>query len=144
MNREIKFRAWDSYHKEMITPWCELKENGHFWGEDTTNKPIYVSSSEHVMQYTGLKDKNGKEIFEGDILNAIDCELVGYNQNEWGESEVYADAKGKVHYVGAGFCFDGHSAGDLPLDTFDSDALEVIGNIYENPDLLATSNPPSL
>ena len=64
MSREIKFRAWDG--KEMINPYCELKENNHFWGEDLVNTPF--NSPVAVMQYTGLKDKNGKEIYEGDIL----------------------------------------------------------------------------
>lgn len=130
MNSEIKFRAWDSYHKEMITPWCELKENGHFWGEDTTNKPIYVSSSEHVMQYTGLKDKNGKEIYEGDIIRMAgkfwyvvrfeDAKFVCYHTKEdygkWGD----------LHRL-----FD---------HDFSNYGWSVVGNIYENPELLATSN----
>lgn len=88
------------------------------------------------QQFTGLKDKHGKDIFEGDVLNIADCEIVGYHQNEYGESPVYADSIGKVHYVGAGFCFDGHSAGDLPLDSFDPKDMEIIGNIFEHKHLL--------
>lgn len=149
--REIKFRCWFAdkmwyripailFRKEYTQVNLNHKDDDFDQTADTWTGPDdYV-----LMQFTGLKDKNGKEIYEGDILNATDCELVGYHQNEYGESEIYEDSKGKVHYVGGGFCFDGHSAGDLPLDTFGPDALEVIGNIYENPELLATSNHTSL
>lgn len=58
--REIKFRAWDEHLGIMINPYCELKD-GRFWGEDCTNTG-YSVKHEHVMQFTGLHDKNGKEI----------------------------------------------------------------------------------
>lgn len=70
-----------------------------------------------IMQYTGLKDKNGKEIYEGDIVDT--------------ENGIY-----EVLWYGEGACFRFHILGSLesPLNY---DDIKVIGNIYENPELLA-------
>lgn len=78
------------------------------------------SGNYEVMQFTGLKDKNGKEIYEGDIVRL----------EQW-EPEIY-----EVVFNRGGFCFR-HS----DTDVFYHDAKyiekgEVIGNIYENPELL--------
>ncbi len=72
-----------------------------------------------LMQYTGLKDKNGKEIYEGDIVKD------GWLKNN--PLEV-------VEWSGTGFePFADHSI----TEDYDPNTIEVIGNVYENPDLLA-------
>jgi len=137
MEREIKFRAWDANFQTMITPYCELID-GYFWGEDCTNTG-YSVKHEHVMQYTGLKDKNGKEIYEGDIVKWDD----GSNGKYWRVAEVFYDTNTYMYSfrilygincnIEKGYVFGGNFAcrGQNP-----SEEIEVIGNIYENPELL--------
>lgn len=110
--REIKFRAWDKLYKEM-KDWDELRyeENGY-----TFSHPDY-----EIMQYTGLKDKNGKEIYEGDIIDKMIVTYSGDNKESLGMNVGWY----------------------LQRDDFESwtelnsnDFNVVIGNIYENPKLL--------
>lgn len=128
--REIKFRAWTG--KEMIyyPEWFTLEGQHVLCFEEPPHS--YVDESDidnpnrvELMQYTGLKDKNGKEIYEGDIVK---------NERHYFTTSV--------EYYGSSF--NCKSEG-LPLHTFidehygeDSakNSIEVIGNIYENPELL--------
>lgn len=101
--REIKFRAWDFKNKEIIEDAMTL--NGTLFYKDNPN---FV-----LLQFTGLKDKNGKEIFEGDIVK---FKVIG---GERKEVIIFEDG-----------CF---LAGSFYLNRKD---VEIIGNIYENPELL--------
>lgn len=92
--REIKFRAWDTKRDRMMSTGFRFDDERY-----------------DVMQYTGLKDKNGKEIYEGDVV------ADGYH-DKYGRYEV------KWHGVGWNFV------------STDGRELEAIGNIYENPDLI--------
>ena len=111
--REIKFRAWDGFI--MTTPYMKdefgalnnaIKHCQHHFGE--------------LMQYTGLKDKNGKEIYEGDIL---------YDRSEYGGNKTVTWNQSMPSFqfdklLGYSFCKQG------------AEMCEIIGNIYENPELL--------
>jgi len=125
--REIKFRAWDKKRNIM----CELTTN-IFSGVKTLmfNDAIKELQEDHIilMQYTGLKDKNRKEIYEGDLLLTDDM----HHDYEDGVA-INALPDGKIYPVesrdGAFF------AGDELLYEV-ATTWEIIGNIYENSDLL--------
>lgn len=116
--REIKFRAWLKETKEMI-PVYDIS-----WNKDMINTegPWRFFDEVVLMQYTGLKDKNGVEIYEGDIVN---CREYGFGKIEWNEEDAcfyfYAVYKGG---------FDEEYIYDYLED------MEVIGNIYEHRHLL--------
>lgn len=120
--REIKFRAWDDY--KMIhfslsdlhgSDIGELRADQYCECEDLTS----IVSSKTIMQFTGLHDKDGREIYEGDILDFDEREWGGRFKPEviWMENII-----GDWNYCG--------SLGDV------TEWRKVIGNIYENPELL--------
>lgn len=110
--RVIKFRAWDGTF--MINPYCDLREHNQFWGEDLTNTPYKSPIS--VMQFTGLHDKNGKEIYEGDIITYDLLEGLGLPERK-GLKEVV-----RITPYGA-------------ISTYYTN-ISVIGNEFQNPELL--------
>jgi len=132
--REIKFRAWEENGKNMI----HYDEVGDHTLNSLTEELPYI-----LMQYTGLKDINGKEIYEGDIVQ------WGMNGQEMSERvavvELFPALQFKILYYingktrkieeGDGYIF-GYS-NFIYRDTHKS--LEVIGNIYENKDLIKTN-----
>jgi uncharacterized phage protein (TIGR01671 family) len=118
--REIKFRAWDSEYKEMIRP-LEYEDLS-----DYIEGMICSYGEENLMQYTGLKDKNGKEIYEGDIVN---YENRGIYVVGW-TNICYSGKHGWDLLDGNGDCHEYYYGG------FEPEYTEVIGNKYENPELL--------
>ena len=136
MMREIKFRAWDKKRKETF-PVHELVIN-KFNGEPNTIKGYtddekdvwnvhgghfmkYANENRYVlMQYTGLNDKNGKEIYEGDIIRIFN--------NELDEEESWVDEV--IYHMGGFFSGDEDLLGNVHF------RAKVIGNIYENHELL--------
>ena len=116
--REIKFRAWDTESKVMWD-WDEMQE----WWEDVGYHDNMLRGNHYVpMQYTGLKDSEGTEIYEGDIL-----ESVAFGSEEIGKI-VYSedDAMFELDIDGVVLKFSNES----------SKWWTVIGNICENPELL--------
>jgi uncharacterized phage protein (TIGR01671 family) len=125
MNREIKFRAWDNTKKEwtLNIMECVSSRTGDIWME-----PALKSHEVVIEQYTGLIDKNGKEIYEGDIVKA-----------RWYRAKhARLDTKGEVKFDDGWFYIyddpDGQDRLGVPVhNCYD---LEVIGNIHENSELL--------
>lgn len=145
MNRTIKFRAWDKKEEKFdYDMFVDFEGDVWYYAEinyDTPNTEIDYNNSENryeLMQYTGFKDKNGTEIYEGDIVRLYDIwdELTG--GREKGKQRIC-----RVEYVGSGFLVvQGDEEGyerDLFMAKINDDDLEVIGNIYENPELLERS-----
>lgn len=139
--REIKFRAWDKEKSMMLT-------STNQYGEDEPNVVFSQSSAGaftrlwealvrfsesdrfELMQYTGFKDKNGKEIFEGDIITCI--KFVGGKE---------LHSSGKVLHNEPSRMFRSEFyieelKTDKKLDGMLASDMEIIGNIYENPELL--------
>ncbi len=124
MNREIKFRTWDTYsgimHRNVIfaTGHVVKIDNGTNWIPHTS---INGEVCTNVMQFTGLKDMEGNPIYEGDILS---------NKHVHGvEDEDFCQVK----FAGGGFMAI-YEFMSLDLHE-DSDDLKIVGNIYENPEL---------
>ena len=121
--RELKFRAW---HKDNYIELNDLRGNKsiYFSPYDLGFITHNIDRKEVVLeQYTGLKDKNGKEIYEGDIVSE------DYRKNivEYSTTDVWSCNCCNEPFSGAGFIV---TDGDDPED------WEVIGNIHENPELL--------
>lgn len=119
-----KFRAWDgSSLSRMYSPLEVMVGDSDIWifDEDSEGNEWIVNNDLSLMQSTGLTDKNGKEIFEGDILEV----------NDW--LEVVSFSEEKAMFVSKGIGFPETSLYDL-LDS-DIFTVEIIGNIYTNPKL---------
>lgn len=133
--REIKFRAWDGeqmfYTNDDST--IVLNKNGWELGIADYDWDVHEASSRktnHVlMQFTGLKDKNGKEIYEGDILTTRDS--VYYNDEEGLEYSDLLICNNFHKFIYKVLYSEDHGGlwGEAQKD------LEVIGNIYKNPEL---------
>lgn len=123
MNREIKFRAWDKYENKIRKVRGINFTNKDLWLKIEDNRIMGANFFEvELMQYTGLKDKNGKEIYEGDIIKFTD----NYNTD-------IPEKIGVVKFNNASFYItDGAYSCYRWIDI----NIEIIGNIYENPDLL--------
>jgi uncharacterized phage protein (TIGR01671 family) len=136
--RELKFRAWNKENSEMLYD-VNVSWNGKVFREVATKSKnsVVVNKDGHkseyyedwdrfvtfnypVMQFVGLQDKNGQDIYEGDIINLLPnnylC-VVEYNDNE-----ARFSLKNKNGYQGQ--------------YTIIASACEVVGNIYENKNLL--------
>lgn len=121
MNREIKFRIWDIENKEMLKV-QELDFEPTFYGGRIAIRPDqhndYFDTEDMIlMQYTGLDDKNGKEIYEGDIVK-------------------YENMTGKIMFFNGSFIMSNFEETEEWELGVINEELEIMGNIYDNPELL--------
>lgn len=133
MNREIKFRAWNwniFSEKWEMQNWDRIKSNcmaffsnPEKYGDHSPNKEPHK-----IMQFTGIKDKNGIDIYEGDILKYSNWNT----KNGFSPMNIDAWRIGKVYYRDNSFVVEGNEV----WNTFDYKNIIVIGNIHENPELL--------
>lgn len=120
--REIKFRAWCSRHKVMITNIINISfcSKGFYVNGDSP-----CMGDEILMQYTGFKDKNGKEIYEGDILK---------RDGHWNMYIVWDDEYSRLAFICADWIVTQGKTIMLSQESLRRHA--VVGNIYENPELI--------
>ena len=146
MRREIKFRAKVSEEMKELYQLITYPDTDFVYGDlhlKCNHPHIHVDSRskywidiDTIGQFTGLYDKNGKEIYEGDIVKWTFFFYIG--------SEVQKDLVGIIKWYQGGFIFDVikhdieeagfYGISDLSTDT-ESDC-EIIGNIYDNPELM--------
>lgn len=137
--REIKFRAWIKDENRMIDPVIQVNFQAQYptvaWYEDmhdalSGNLSDAFLDRVELMQYTGLKDRNGKEIYEGEVIR-----IEPYHDEQY---EVVVEEKD-----GVPFCIRTPWSSEydiMPLawciNQFGTHTIEIIGNIYEKPELL--------
>ena len=126
-----KYRAYDGGSlNRMYQPDEVMVGNGDIWiiDEDSVAGEWIVNNDIHLMQSTGLLDKNGKEIFEGDIVQFEDC----YTETDF----LYVNT-GIVEWSQGSFTITNRDSVEMG-DLLDGEFLDVtiIGNVYENPELL--------
>ena len=147
--RVLKFRIWDKENKQIH--YCDamgIMDNG-IWFENSNFDTDNHNDDEaaDVMQFTGLHDRNGKEIYEGDILelvggtcNFLPCGI--YNDQRYGIGDKMIVQKLKSGFTLCGMnmydCDIPNRVGKVDNYTFwnHQSSLKIIGNIYKNPELM--------
>jgi hypothetical protein len=147
MKREIKFRAWSKKDKVMVDVAAINFGPSGLWSliEDADDEELQLADSYELMQFTGLTDKNGREIYEGDLFEhrfgymvfddpphdemGTECGVVVLEDGQFG---VKIPGLGVYNLYGL-LLREGH-LDNMPKD--DLFVMKIAGNIYENPELL--------
>lgn len=129
MNRQIKFRAWDKKNKKMLTVAAFYPNTQQI---EDNNKNKFDKQEYTLQQFTGLLDKNGKEIYEGDVLSVV--------SNKTDSKERIVEMKFEEHNTGDFTNFSIWGFRDYSKSTYGA-TVEIVGNIrdftfYKNPDLI--------
>lgn len=111
MKRRLEFRAWDKKNKRILKN-CYLGKVEIYYENNEYDAGNVLMSNCEIMQFTGLLDRNGKEIYEGDIVKCHKC-----------DGQIYCILWNEYH-TGWGFIKS------------EAEGFEIIGNAYENPELL--------
>lgn len=129
MNRQIKFRAKTTANGHWVYGSLIDYGDNTFAIRNRKSQPWVDPAT--VGQFTGLRDRNGKEIYEGDILAF-----------KWFDGDIVEVDHYPVYYLGGAFCLRGEY--DLtPLYEQDMKRYEVIGNIHDNPELMGNKQSKS-
>jgi uncharacterized phage protein (TIGR01671 family) len=127
--RQVQLMDWSDWWVSTGHTW--ERENGLEYGERNSFKN--EQTDRHIiMQYTGLKDKNGKEIYESDKVEFNDFDSLrtgGYTEDNILQGDVSFSCGGWIVKTERGHY-------DLYTAIVNDEELEIIGNIYENPELL--------
>lgn len=140
-----RYRAWDPHEKKMVNDTELVIWGGNIYQgnrqkiferivEGKKGLIGYSIDDKYLMQSTGLKDKNGVEIFEGDVVQFEDCYI---------ESDFLYINKGIVEWSQGRFTVTNRDSVEME-DLLDGELLDVtiIGNIYENPEFMEADNDP--
>lgn len=131
--RMPKFRAWDVHEKKMFTDDQLIIWSGNVYANDNyelnvNNLKGWSIDEKYLMQSTGLKDKNDKEIYEGDI--------VKYKSKKGTFTDIATYSKFYAFFGLKDDTGDLICSFDWLLENVGKDGFEVIGNVYENQELL--------
>ena len=160
--REIKFRVWvppltadgvvvagymtyDLLHEKYFATRTESREVPNWIGKEHVAlgsfevNAILAEYGDQIMQYTGLNDKNGKEIYEGDVVRVVYDGSLKYTDEDVEVCKVIWGANEEDEYYPA-FDLEGNKMETNALSMAKNNGdIEIIGNIYENPELLTTN-----
>lgn len=131
--REIKFRGWNNKNKKWIYGYYFVNRGEHFISPDEVVNPLvsyndFVVDKDSVGQYTGLKDKNGVEIYKGDIIASDGClHVVRYDED---------NARFAAFNLSMSTDLEGCG---LTKEWIEECGKVVIGNVHDNPELLTNN-----
>jgi uncharacterized phage protein (TIGR01671 family) len=130
--RDIKFRAWDKKHNRFLGDDFLIGDDGKIFFVQFGNE-IYLAVQEQyiIEQFTGLSDKNGKEIYEGDILKVY----FHYDGDYFTKEQLCAVVFEEAEFYGKPFKNKGIQNSFYEALN-QKEIIEIIGNIHENPELL--------